>query len=203
MRVVFQRRLLGSSAPVLLGIAAAIALHASPCSSASSAAGSFASHSAGGAGLPSARQAHGALAGDPLAGLHSSGREGRTHGRPAQDEDEDSLHDNIKLQLNQVDELVSHMSQFQERTAALAGELEKRAAENDRLVEALESVMPREDLERENIRRSEMLTSMGLHSAMEVDTAAPFSSAAVMNTEIGSSPTCFMDTVETPARLRG
>jgi len=65
--------------------------------------------------------------------------------------------------------------------------------------------MPHEDLERENIRRNEMLASMGMHSAMEVDTAAPSGAAPALleQTEIGSSPTCFMDSVETPARLRG
>ena len=98
---------------VLLGIAVAVALYAAPCSSASalsSGAGSFAGH---GAGFPSTRQAHASLSGDPTAGLHGSGREGRAHGRPALDEEEDSLQEMVNSQLKGVEELLSRMSQFQ------------------------------------------------------------------------------------------
>jgi len=110
MRVCVFRRAPGG---VLLGIAAAVALYAAPCSSASalsSGAGSFAGH---GAGFPSTRQAHASLSGDPSAGLHGSGREGRAHGRPALDEEEDSLQEMVNSQLKGVEELVSRMSQFQ------------------------------------------------------------------------------------------
>ena len=125
--------------------------------------------------------------------------------------DEDSLHEELQVHLSQLDELADHMSQFQERSAALADELEKRAAENVRLVRALETVLPCDDLDHEAIRRRDVLESMGLPSAMALDTPAPattssygaLAGAAAAPAEIGSSPPCFMDTVDTPAHLRG
>lgn len=82
----------------------AIALHASPCSSVSAASstGLFAGHSAG---LPSARQLVGEGAASWGGDLHQALR----------NDDEDSVQNEIKLHLGQMDDLINHMSQFQVR----------------------------------------------------------------------------------------
>lgn len=151
----------------LLWVAAA--LHACLCSSLSAAEGAFAGR---GSALPAGVGASGSFA-----GAHA--RADRGHAQSC-DTAEDSMDEDIKLHLGEMDDLVAQMSQFQvchgarsserevdksvlvpsqaialwvgrrgphaltpdflqERAAVLASELDKRVAENDRLVAALDA----------------------------------------------------------------
>jgi len=161
----------GRAGARLTGLVWALGLHASLCSSlaATPAEGGFAGRSAG---VPAGGWARGS------AGAHA--RAAGVHAPASCDAAEDSIDEDLKLHLGQIDGLVGQMAQFQvcasppaplaalksglmaprtstdacggrrraayadtgsvqERAAVLASELDKRSAENDRLVAALES----------------------------------------------------------------
>lgn len=159
MRCVGACRLQKGCGVLFAGLAAAITLHAPLCVSAPVAA-MPAGHGHGTV-LSSTQQAYGSW----------SGSDSFKVGGSACDSVEDSLHEQIQLHTTQIDELMSYMSQFQvacpplllfaelvlllvvnltsrvylnwqERAASLAGELERRSTENDRLVAALEAGGP-------------------------------------------------------------